>query len=179
MLAAFQRPEDIAISEASPYPHMKKVNLESIPWVECRSPRARFHKFRRNIATALERPKAGPKLPGKPPFEVELVRVPPGATNFPLHSHSQAWEFYLILSGTATLRLGRRKVKVTAGDCIMCPPGEPHHMINTGADDLTYYVVANNVPGDIWHFPDSGKWGGHDLPDFFRPQKVDYFDGEE
>ena len=35
---------------------MKKINLESIPWVKWRSPKGRFQKFRRDIAAALQLP---------------------------------------------------------------------------------------------------------------------------
>src|SRR5262245_62590059 len=133
---------------------MKKVNINDIPWIERKSPKGRFHKFRRDVALAFEDPKTGPKFPGPAPFEVELIRLPPGATNFPFHSHTSEWEFYLILTGAGKIRAGKITRTVRAGDCIMNPPGEPHHITNTGNEDLTYYVVANNSQTDIWHYPD-------------------------
>lgn len=158
---------------------MKKVNLEAIPWVEHRSPKGKFHKFRRNIARAMDGAMDGPKFTAPPPFEVELVRVPPGARNFPLHTHAVEWEFYLIVSGTGTMRVNRRRVKLSAGDCVMCPPGDAHHMHNTGKADLIYHVIANNSPTDVWHYPDSGKWGSRAIGKYFRVTPIDYYDGEE
>src|SRR6185503_20269701 len=138
---------------------MKKVNLSEIPWIERKSPKGKYHRFRRDVALAFESAKTGPKLPGQPPFEVELVRMPPRAKNFPLHSHAAEWEFYLIVSGTGTVRVGKRKTPLKPGDCVLNPPGEPHQIINTGKQDLLYYVIANNAPVDVWHYPDSRKWG--------------------
>jgi uncharacterized cupin superfamily protein len=158
---------------------MKKINLDAIPWVEQRSPKGKYHKFRRSAARAMDGAKAGPRFASPPPFDVELVRLPPKATNFPFHSHAAEWEFYLILSGTGTLRIKRRKMPLASGDCVMCPPGEPHQITNNGRSDLLYYVIANNAPVDVWHYPDSGKWGSRAIGKFFRLQDADYFDGEE
>ena len=45
-----------------------------------------------------------------------------------------------------------------------------------------YYVIANNAPSEVWHYPDSDKWG-FDLPNgqsvYFRKSEVDYYDREE
>jgi len=161
---------------------MKRVNQDDLPWIERASPRGRYRRFRRDVAGALAESASGPALPGPAPFEVELVRLPPGATNYPFHSHSAEWECYLILAGSGTLRAGARRERVGRGDCVMCPPGEAHQLLNDGADDLLYYVIANNAPGDVWHYPDSDKWG-FALPDgedhYFRASPVDYFDREE
>jgi len=160
---------------------MKKVNLNDIPWRERKSPKGQYHRFRRDVALAFQSKKAGPKLPAQAPFEVELVRMPPGAKNFPLHSHATEWEFYLVVKGAGKIRAGRRTASLKPGDCVLHPPGEPHLIINTGKTDLLYYVIANNAPVDIWHYPDSNKWGwsigrgDH----YFRRSRADYYDGEE
>ena len=161
---------------------MKRVNQNDLPWVERQSPHGKFHKFRRDLSGAFVPRTAGRALPGPAPFEIELVRLPSGAANYPFHSHSAEWECYLILSGSGTVRAGRRRTRLVPGDCVMCPPGEAHQLINDGEDDLLYYVIANNAASDVWHYPDSGKWGfalsnGDDL--YFRPSKVGYYDGEE
>jgi uncharacterized cupin superfamily protein len=159
---------------------VKKINLDDIPWVERKSPRGHYHKFRRDIALAFDNPKTGPKLSGPPPFEVELVRLAPKAKNFPFHSHAAEWEFYLIVSGTGKMRAGKITRGLRAGDCVLNPPGEPHQIVNTGKDDLVYYVVANNAPVDVWHYPDSNKWGWPILGgEIFRKSGVDYYHGEE
>jgi uncharacterized cupin superfamily protein len=161
---------------------MKQVNQEQLPWVERRSPKGTFRRYERDLSGALRSDGAGPALPSGVPFEVELVRLPSGAANFPFHSHSAEWECYVILAGSGAMRAGDTRVAVTAGDVIMCPPGEAHQLVNDGEDDLTYYVIANNSVSDVWHYPDSNKWG-FALPDgedaYFRTKEVGYYDREE
>jgi uncharacterized cupin superfamily protein len=161
---------------------MKRVNQEGLPWVERRSPKGKFHKFRRDLSGALRGGGSEGALTGGAPFEVELVRLPSGAANFPFHSHSAEWECYLILAGTGTVRVGDERSTLAPGDCVMCPPGEAHQIFNDGEGDLVYYVIANNAPSDVWHYPDSDKWG-FDLPNgqsvYFRKSEVDYYDREE
>ena len=159
---------------------MKKVNLNNIPWRERKSPKGKYHRFLRDVAQAFQNPKTGPSLPGQPPFEVELVRLPPGARNFPFHSHATEWEFYLIASGTGKVRAGKLTRSLQAGDCVLSPPGEAHQIINTGKGDLLYCVIANNAPADFNHYPDSNKWGlSLEGAGVFRIREVDYYDGEE
>ena len=159
---------------------MKKINLEQMKWKERISPKGKYHILYRNVAGEFRSPKTGPRFRGEPPFEFAVLRVPPGAANFPFHSHAAEWEFYHIVAGTAVMRAGKRRVKVKAGDCLMCPPGEAHQLINTGRKDLVYHVVANNSVADIWRYPDSGKWGFTIGPTWFRLTPVaDKFAGEE
>src|SRR2546423_14150021 len=162
---------------------MKKVNLDQIPWRERKSPKGTYHRFLRDVAMAFKNPKTGPRLATNPPFEVELVRLPPGAKNFPLHSHSSEWEFYLIIAGAGKMRTDKLTRIIKPGDCMLSPPGEPHQIINSGKRDLLYYVIANNSTADFWHYPDSNKWGvwaEHlDPPKIFQMKRIDYYDGEE
>jgi len=43
------------------------------------------------------------------------------------------------------------------------------------------YVIANNAPVAIWHYPDSKKWGWSvgRSDCYFRKSSVEYYDGEE
>jgi mannose-6-phosphate isomerase-like protein (cupin superfamily) len=159
---------------------MKKINLDRMEWKDRKSPKGRFHIRFRNVAAAYRSPQTGPRFRAAPPFEYAVVRIRPGAANFPFHSHAAEWEFYHIVSGTGIMRAGKKRIKVKPGDCLMCPPGEPHQLINTGRKDLIYNVVANNSVADIWHYPDSGKWGFTVGPTFFRltPVEANYA-GEE
>ncbi len=161
---------------------MNRVNANDLPWEERTSPKGTYRRFRRTLARALEAPAAGPALPGRAPFEVELVRVPAGATGFLFHAHAAEWECYLILSGTGTMRHGEQRSPLVPGDCVLCPPGDAHQIVNDGEADLVYYVVANNAPVEIWQYPDSGKWG-FTLPAggavFFRKTDAPYFDDDE
>jgi hypothetical protein len=38
------------------------------------------------------------------PFDVEILRIPPGSTPYPFHSHSAQWEFYHLIQGNGKVR---------------------------------------------------------------------------
>ncbi len=116
---------------------------------------------------------------GGHPFDLELGRLDPGQCGCPYHSHAGQWEFYLFLSGTTTFRTPAGNIFAGAGDVILCPPGEAHQFTNTGLDDVSYLLLADNPPSEYWHYPDSGKWGFRSPRNFFRPADADYWDGEE
>src|ERR1700722_18520798 len=128
---------------------MKLVKDSDLKWTEQRSPRGRFHLFRRHISEALGAPRDAGVAGGGHPFDVEMTRLPPGAANFPFHAHAAQWEFYIILSGSGELRAGDSTVQVKPGDTMICPPGEAHQLKNIGDVDLVYYVIADNPPADF------------------------------
>ncbi len=158
---------------------MNVVDLESLAWSEQRSPKGRFHHFRRNLSLALGGLKDVGEWGGGHPFDVEQFRVPPGAANFPLHAHSAQWEFYLVLSGTGTLQGASSSQEIGAGSTFICPPGEAHQISNTGGQDLVYLVIADHPRADVLHYPGSGKWGIKPQREFFDMQARDYYEGEE
>lgn len=158
---------------------MKHAKESAIKWVEQRSPRGRFHLFRRHISEALGAPRDAGIAGGGHPFDVEHVRLPPGATNFPFHAHAAQWEVYIVISGSGELRAGDTVAKVAAGDSFVCPPGEPHQLKNTGAAELVYYVIADNPPADIITYPESNKWFVKPHRKSFTIQEVDYYANEE
>jgi len=163
---------------------MEKVNIEEIPWVEGKSPKGKFHRFRKDISGRLGSARPPSLEIARHPFEIELVRVPAGAINWPYHSHSAEHELYVIVSGRAQVRTPEGIVDVGGGDVIYHPPGEPHQLSNPGPGELIYYVIANNVYAGIsiadeCYYPDSDKWATVNIDKCFRPAKVDYYDGEE
>lgn len=157
---------------------MKKRNINSMKWTEYQSPSGKYHSFYKDVSGAI-----GDVLNGWPreghPFNLELSRLPPGKAVCPFHSHTTQWEMFVIISGTGTVRAGKRKHIVKAGDAFMHPPGEAHQIINTGRRDLVFYLIADNPPVDIYHYPDSKKWGMRPHRKFFRMNEVPYYDGEE
>lgn len=158
---------------------MKHAKESSIQWVEQRSPRGRFHLFRRHISEALGAARDAGAAGGGHPFDVELTKLPPGATNFPFHAHAVQWELYLVVSGSGELRGEDAVTIVTAGDSFVCPPGEPHQLKNTGTADLLYYVIADNPPADVITYPDSKKWFVKPQRKCFTMQETDYYADEE
>jgi uncharacterized cupin superfamily protein len=114
------------------------------------------------------------------PFDVEILRIAPGNTPYPYHSHSAQWEFYHVISGKGTVRHQDGTTPIEAGDAFIFKPGEPHQFFNDGQEHLIIYVVADNPFSESWHYPDSQKWGVRS-PErrYIRSEPLDYFDGEE
>jgi uncharacterized cupin superfamily protein len=148
---------------------LKKVNLSQIPVEIYRSPKGKFGIHYRDTSRKLGRRGV--------PFELEHVTVKPGKVNFPYHLHSTEWEMYVIIRGTGQIRLPSGKQRIRVGDVLLCPPNEPHQIINNSRRDLEYYVIANNAGTDLCYYPDSKKWM---LPGkCVTVRKANYHDGEE
>jgi uncharacterized cupin superfamily protein len=114
------------------------------------------------------------------PFDVEICRIPPGATPYPYHSHSAQWEFYHVISGQGIVRHEGGTTAIVAGDAFIFLPGQPHQLTNDGSQDLVLYVVADNPIGESHYFPDSNKWAvGSPERRLIRSEPLDYYDGEE
>ncbi len=161
------------------YPRkMKKTNIARLKWDHWKSPKGKFAQAGKDISGKLGDVRNGWPKKGHP-FNLELIKVPPGKSACPFHSHALQWEMFVILSGTGTVRAGKSRTKVKTGDVMMHPPGEAHELINTGRRDLVFYIIADNPPFDAWHYPDSKKWGLRRPRKFFRMTEVDYHDGEE
>ena len=160
---------------------MKKVNVADIPELVWRSPTGKFVEHGRMVSEALGRERSSLDLRTRHPFDVEIARVPARTAFWPYHSHSAQWEFYIIISGNGTVRDEGGKTEVRAGDAFVFPPGEAHQIINTGATDLVFYIIADNPVGDTCHYPDSGKWSVFQGKDrvVLKGDPADYFDGED
>jgi Uncharacterized conserved protein, contains double-stranded beta-helix domain len=162
---------------------MRKVNLNEIkedPW---QSPGGKYAVSFKGISEALGREPSSFDLSKRHAFDLELSRVPPGKPNFPYHAHSAQWELYLVISGNGTVRHKDGRTEVAPGDAFIFGPDEPHQIINSGAEDLTYYIIADNPIGESAYYPDSGKWKVNKSSAanrvVIKGGETDYFDGEE
>ncbi len=155
---------------------MKKINAQDVPELEQGSPQRKYHVFRRHLSVALGAPRDVGTWGGGHPFEVELTRVPAGAANFPLHQHSAQWELYLFISGSGEMTDGREASPVGPGDVVLCAPEQPHKIVNTGAADLVYYVVADHQLADVIFYPDTGKWAVKPQRKCFEMVERPYFE---
>ena len=159
---------------------MKKVNSNQIEEFSWSSPKGKFVGAGREISEALgwDSQSADPKA--RHPFAVEILRVGPGQTPYPFHSHAAQWEFYHVISGRGLARDDAGKTPIAAGDAFIFAPGEAHQFINDGNEDLVIYVVADNPIGESCYYPDSKKWLVRS-PErrLLRGEALDYFDGEE
>jgi uncharacterized cupin superfamily protein len=158
---------------------MNKMNQNNLDWTEVKSPRGKYQVFRRHISLALGGKKDLGTWGGGHPFDLELTRVPPGKANWPYHAHASQWELYVVLSGQGKVCTPQGEFEIGPGDCVLHPPGEPHQIHNHGAEDLVYYVIADNPPSDITHYPDSKKWTIKPQLKCFEMTEVDYYKGEE
>ena len=159
---------------------MRKINTCEIDELTWSSPRGKFRGAGKQISEALGRRPQSLDLNERHPFDVELARIPPGATPYPYHSHSAQWEFYHVISGSGIVRHADGTTAIAAGDAFIFRPGEPHGFTNDGSVDLIMYVVADNPVGESAYFPDSDKWRVRSPdPANIRSAPLDYYDGEE
>ena len=121
-----------------------------------------------------------------------VVRLKPGKRAWPYHSHYVIEEFFYVISGEGTLRHADEEYPIRSGDFICSPadPDQPHQIINTSNEDLTYIALSTNDHTDIFLYPDSGKYGAYhsktrnprDPGSFIvfarKDTAVDYWDGE-
>jgi uncharacterized cupin superfamily protein len=159
---------------------MRKVNTNDIDELSWTSPKGKFAGAGKQISEALGRKPLSTDINERHPFDVELARIPPGATPYPYHSHSAQWEFYHVISGKGLVRHEDGTTAIEAGDAFLFKPGEAHVVSNNGFEDLVLYVVADNPIGESCYYPDSMKWAVRS-PErrIIRSEPLDYFDGEE
>jgi uncharacterized cupin superfamily protein len=159
---------------------MLKINTNTLAEISWSSPKGKFMGTGKEVSEALGRDPYSTDLNLRHPFDVEICRIPPGKTPYPYGSHSAQWEFYHVISGTGKVRHQDGVTDIEPGDAFLFKPGEPHQLINDGAQDLIIYVVADNPIGESTYFPDSNKWVVQS-PErkIIRSGGLDYFDGEE
>lgn len=76
---------------------MHKINTNELAEVSWASPKGKFAGAGKQVSEALGRNPKSTDLMERHPFDVEILRVPPGKANCPYHSHSAQWEFYHVL----------------------------------------------------------------------------------
>ena len=142
----------------------------------------KFHAERAPVSTNIGAEKLG----------YAVIRLQPGKRAWPYHSHHVLEEMFYILEGSGTLRHADEEYPIRAGDFICSPPdpAQPHQIINTSDNELTYIALSNDLTTDVMLYPDSGKYGvwhgdssNFNAPDNFRvfarkETAVDYWDGE-
>jgi len=160
---------------------MRKINLSEVAESERRSPKGKYHSYRKEISLELGREPDSLDLSKRHPFDLMLTRIPPGASYCPYHSESAQFEFYLVVSGRGQVRDKSGLTEVGPGDAFFFAPGEAHQTSNAGDEDFVYYVIADNPIGDSCYYPDSKKWAVPRPPGnlILKGEETHYFDGEE
>jgi uncharacterized cupin superfamily protein len=158
---------------------MRKVKFSELPEEKDQSPKGKYQTSARSISEGHGYEHNAGTWNGGPPFDLEWVRLPAGAINFPFHAHFGQWEMFVFISGRGQMRGPEETVPVEAGDTVIFPPGEAHQIINDSEADLVYYVIADNPPVDVVTYPDSGKWAIRPPRKHFRMTEVPYYQGED
>ena len=159
---------------------MLKINTNQLAEESWSSPKGKFVGSGKQVSEALGRKPRSTDLHERHPFDIEILRIPPGKAAYPYHSHSAQWEFYHVISGRGLARHREGTTSIEPGDAFMFQPGQPHQLINDGTVDLVLYVVADNPIGESCHYPDSNKWLVRSPESrLIRSDALDYFDGEE
>jgi mannose-6-phosphate isomerase-like protein (cupin superfamily) len=83
-----------------------------------------------------------PGMPGRRQSLAEAT-VPAGRSTF-AHFHRESEEIYLVTSGSGRLLLGDEEQPISAGDCVVIPPGTVHRLWADAAAPLV--VVCSSVP---------------------------------
>jgi len=159
---------------------MRKINTKDLAELTWSSPKGKFVGAGKEISEELGRKPQSTDLKERHTFDVEILRIPPGKTPYPYHSHSAQWEFYHVISGKGVVRHKDGTTAIETGDAFIFPPDEPHQLINDSAADLVVYVVADNPIGESGYYPDSQKWVVRS-PErrIIRSDALDYYEGEE
>lgn len=132
-----------------------------------------------------------PKI-GASKLGYSVVQLKPGKRAWPYHSHHVNEEMFFILDGKGTLRHAGKEYAIRKGDFISAPadPAQPHQIVNTSDELLSYIALGTAEPTDVFLYPDSGKYGvwhgrkrdGSDPHAFLvfarKSDSVDYWDGE-
>jgi uncharacterized cupin superfamily protein len=110
--------------------------------------------------------------------------VPPGKRACPYHLHHAQEEMFVILEGSATLRVAGERLPLKAGDVVFTPAGPeyPHQIVNTGETTLKYLSISTREEPEICEYPDSDKYLARAGYDFARvaprAHDLDYWEGE-
>lgn len=158
---------------------MNKVHLSAVPEGEQRSPTGKFHSFFRNLSLSLGGIRNTGTWGGGHPFDVQLRRLPAGASVCPYHLHAGQWEFFIVHAGTGSVRTAEGRTPVRAGDVFFHPPCVPHQLSADAGSALEVLILTDNPLVDSCHYPDSAKWSLRPPGKLFRMTEVDYYGGED
>ncbi len=77
---------------------------------------------------------AGPSWTAAENQSLAEATVPPGGSTA-AHLHRTSEEVYYFTSGSGRMRLGEEQAEVTAGDCVVIPPGVEHKLWNASQSE--------------------------------------------
>src|SRR2546422_3252222 len=128
---------------------MNKVNTTTMAELTWCSPKGKFSGAGKEISEALGRKPESTDLNERHPFDVEILRIPPGKAPYSYHSHSAQWEFYHVISGSGGVRHKDGTTPIEAGDAFIFKPGEPHQITNDTTEEDRKSTRLNSSHGYI------------------------------
>jgi mannose-6-phosphate isomerase-like protein (cupin superfamily) len=78
-------------------------------------------------------------------FFCDVYVLRPGQAQAP-HAHAASDKVYVVLSGEGEIRVGAASHPVREGHAVMCPAGDDHGVVATGAGDLRLLVFMAPHP---------------------------------
>ena len=92
---------------------------------------------------------------------INVTVVPPRSKAFPRHYHYVNDELFVVLEGTGVLHHGEDDHPLKPGDVVLIEAGTgiPFQIENDSDAELRYLGLSTLIPGDVFHYVDSGKHG--------------------
>jgi mannose-6-phosphate isomerase-like protein (cupin superfamily) len=81
-------------------------------------------------------------LSGNPDLAVFLERMPPGTAEVE-HLHERARQFFFVISGELTIRLGKTSHRLGPGDGLEVAPGQVHLVRNVSNEGTEFLAIAS------------------------------------
>lgn len=108
------------------------------------------------------------------------LTVDPGAESYPPHCHSAEEELFVVLEGDGFVVIGEEEHPVRRGSVVSRPAGtRVAHSFRAGDEAVGLLAYGTRDPRDVAFYPRSGKLYVRGLGLVFRPEPLDYWDGEE
>ncbi len=101
------------------------------------------------------------KVLGTKGIGINMTVVPPRSAAFPRHYHFVADELFVVLEGSGTLHYGEADYPLRPMDVISIQGGTgiPFQIENSSDLELRYLALSTMEQADVFHYPDSGKYG--------------------
>jgi uncharacterized cupin superfamily protein len=150
METSINKREDIIMptTKKPPFPLLKASVIESMQEIR------RVHRLN---PRAVRNGKSLGDAVGMTDMGIHLVRIKSGDETTEFHTHYCEEEFLFILSGRGVAEIGKRKLKVGAGDFMGFTAGSlPHAMSNPHKEDLVYLMGGTRRPIDVSDYPRVG-----------------------